>query len=224
MNIVLLCNRSKPEVNQVAEIIASYGNVVTISGAAPDVDFFFYFDLGVSYFYRHILKPEHIKAVRMGLVNCHISLLPRGRGADPAVWSIVNKFPAGVTMHWIDAGVDTGPIIAQMETNKFDTDTCETLYKRLSQDMLDLFKMTWPVLEKFRFTTNLRSQGRDGWMNHRKIDTVVLDDLETRYGKFNAREFVDILRARTFPGKPSAYITDSDGKKIYVRVTLEKEL
>lgn len=224
MNIVLLCNRSKPEVDQVAEIIASFGNVVTLSDKVPEVEFFSQFDLGVSYFYRHILKPEHIKAVRMGLINCHISLLPRGRGADPAVWSIVNKFPAGVTMHWIDAGIDTGPIIAQMETNKFNTDTWETLYNRLSRDMLDLFKMAWPVLEKFRFTTNLKSQSREGWMNHRKSDALALDDLAARFGPTLAHDFVDVLRARTFPGKPSAYLFDhTDGKKIYVRVTLEKE-
>lgn len=222
MNIVLLCNKSKSEVRVVYNIIASYGHAVTISDDKPDEKFLSQFELGVSWFFRHLLKPEHIKAVTRGVINNHIGYLPTGRGADPAVWSIVNTEPAGVTMHWIDAGIDTGPIIAQRKTESFPTDTWGDLYPRLVNDMLHLFEDTWKYLEETDFQPKVLTQ-RDGETAKRSIDAFVIDDLETKFGRGVARAFVNQLRSRTFPGKPGCYIRDTDGKKIYVRVTLEKE-
>lgn len=46
-------------------------------------------------------------------MNLHISYLPWNKGADPNFWSCIDGTPAGVTLHHIDAGVDTGDIIAQ---------------------------------------------------------------------------------------------------------------
>lgn len=223
MNIILLCNRSKPEVDQVAGTIASYGHKVTLSDVAPNEEFLKEFDLGVSWMYRKVLKPEHIKAVRLGIINNHPSYLPHGRGADPSVWSIANGEPAGVSMHWIDEGIDTGPIIAQREVASYSTDTWEDLYVRLAFGMFLLFSETWPLLEECNFKVPGVKQG-DDYPARRKIDVNNLDNLERSFGKGVARKFVNTLRARTFPGKPSAYITDDDGKKIYVRVTLEKEV
>lgn len=48
------------------------------------------------------------------LFNIHFSLLPRLRGCNTSIWPILNRDTHhGVTLHWIDAGMDTGPIIDQ---------------------------------------------------------------------------------------------------------------
>src|SRR5690606_983365 len=67
-------------------------------------------DLLVSFGYRHILKDLSVPAV-----NIHISMLPWNRGADPNFWSWLDHTPKGVTVHLMDQGIDTGPIIAQRE-------------------------------------------------------------------------------------------------------------
>lgn len=71
------------------------------------------FDAVVSFGYRHILRPPVIATARRAIVNLHIGLLPFNRGAHPNFWAWVDRTPHGVTIHEIDAGIDTGPILAQ---------------------------------------------------------------------------------------------------------------
>ena len=52
----------------------------------------------------------------LGILNVHPSLLPAGRGPDPVFWTFRRGEPiTGVTVHQMDAGFDTGPIVAQAE-------------------------------------------------------------------------------------------------------------
>ena len=73
-------------------------------------------DIGLSVLLGYILAPTFLSSFPQGVVNLHPALLPWNRGADPNVWSIVERTPAGATLHWMDAGVDTGDIIAQATT------------------------------------------------------------------------------------------------------------
>jgi methionyl-tRNA formyltransferase len=52
----------------------------------------------------------------LGILNVHPSLLPAGRGAEPVFWTLRRgERVTGVTVHRMDAGLDTGPIVAQAE-------------------------------------------------------------------------------------------------------------
>jgi methionyl-tRNA formyltransferase len=52
----------------------------------------------------------------LGILNVHPSLLPAGRGPEPVFWTLRRGEPVtGVTVHRMDAGFDTGPIVAQTE-------------------------------------------------------------------------------------------------------------
>lgn len=71
-------------------------------------------DLLVTYGFNWVLPPAVFGLPRLGAVNIHPSLLPRYRGPAPVLWAIRNGDPViGVTVHRIDEGVDTGPILAQ---------------------------------------------------------------------------------------------------------------
>jgi len=64
--------------------------------------------------YGQILPASLITAPRLGTLNVHASLLPRHRGPAPIEWSILSgDTETGVTIMQMDAGVDTGPILAQ---------------------------------------------------------------------------------------------------------------
>jgi methionyl-tRNA formyltransferase len=76
-------------------------------------------------------------------INLHISLLPWNRGADPNLWSFLEDTPKGVTIHVLERGVDTGPIVAQAEVAPSPHDTLKTSYERLAQAMLALFAAAW---------------------------------------------------------------------------------
>ena len=73
------------------------------------------FERVVSFGYRHILKPAVIATSRNPILNLHIAYLPYNRGAHPNFWSWVDGTPSGVTIHEIDAGIDTGPIVNQRQ-------------------------------------------------------------------------------------------------------------
>ncbi len=103
-------------------------------------------DLGVSVLFGYILRPELLTLFPQGVVNLHPSLLPFNRGACPNVWPIVDGTPAGVTLHYVDAAIDTGDIIAQQPVEVEPVDTAATLYRKLEQASLDLFRRTWPRL------------------------------------------------------------------------------
>jgi methionyl-tRNA formyltransferase len=71
-------------------------------------------DLMVVVAYGQILPASLINAPRLGTLNVHASLLPRHRGPAPIEWSILSgDTETGVTIMRMDAGVDTGPILAQ---------------------------------------------------------------------------------------------------------------
>src|ERR1700694_5912727 len=66
--------------------------------------------IGVSANFGYILKSPMLDLLPLGCINLHTALLPYNRGAHPNVWSIAEGTPAGVTLHYIDEGVDTGDI------------------------------------------------------------------------------------------------------------------
>ena len=71
-------------------------------------------DVMVVVAYGQILPASLIAAPRLGTLNIHASLLPRHRGPAPVEWAILSgDDETGVTIMQMDAGVDTGPILAQ---------------------------------------------------------------------------------------------------------------
>ena len=85
----------------------------------------------VSYGYKHILSPEITSRFSGKAINLHISLLPWNRGADPNLWSFLEDTPKGVTIHYIDPGIDTGDILAARVVAPAIDDTLRTSYLRL---------------------------------------------------------------------------------------------
>ena len=68
-------------------------------------------DLVITFNYRHILKKNILKKLKRPAINLYISYLPFNKGCHPNFWSFVENSPKGVTIHEINEGVDTGPII-----------------------------------------------------------------------------------------------------------------
>ena len=73
-------------------------------------------DLIVVYFFPQILKTAILQTPRLGILNCHPSLLPRFGGPHPAFWMLKNgESVAGVTVHVMTEKIDAGAIVAQQE-------------------------------------------------------------------------------------------------------------
>lgn len=63
----------------------------------------------------NILRKQLVDTARLGVLNAHLGMLPEVRGMSTPEWSLLNHVPVGVTIHYVDAGIDTGPILQRCE-------------------------------------------------------------------------------------------------------------
>jgi len=77
-----------------------------------------------------ILKNNIIKIPKIGILNAHPGLLPEYRGVDVIPWAIINGDDVGVSVHFIDAGIDTGKICVREKLPLMKNDTIQILRKR----------------------------------------------------------------------------------------------
>jgi methionyl-tRNA formyltransferase len=84
--------------------------------------------------YGLLLPPAILAIPRHGCLNVHASLLPRWRGAAPIPRAIeAGDAESGVSIMQMEAGLDTGPVLAETRTPIHETDTAQTLHDRLAQ-------------------------------------------------------------------------------------------
>ena len=84
--------------------------------------------------YGLILPPAALQCPRLGCINIHASLLPRWRGAAPIQRAVLaGDAKTGVTIMRMEAGLDTGPMLAARETDIGADDTAKTLHDRLAR-------------------------------------------------------------------------------------------
>jgi methionyl-tRNA formyltransferase len=176
-------------------------------------------DLGASIFFGHILKPAALELFGNGVVNIHPAYLPYNKGAFPNVWSIVDGTPAGVTLHFLDQGVDTGDIVARREVRVEPTDTGKALYHRLEEACVDLFEDTWPDILSGR--ANRTPQSVEEGTFHRSRDVEQIDPIDLDE-QMSARDLINRLRARTFPPHEGCYF-EKGGTKVFMRLQLWRE-
>ena len=83
--------------------------------------------------FGQILSQEILDMPRLGCLNIHASLLPRYRGASPIQHAIIDgEERTGITIMLMDAGIDTGDILYQMELPIDRGDTSQSLYDKLT--------------------------------------------------------------------------------------------
>jgi methionyl-tRNA formyltransferase len=86
-------------------------------------------DLGVLAYVTQIVPQAVFAAPRLGSICFHPSLLPRHRGGSAIPWQIIKgETRTGVTVFWVDPGIDTGPILLQKEAALRPDETAGSLY------------------------------------------------------------------------------------------------
>lgn len=89
-------------------------------------------DLVISAGFMRVLGQNVVAAFSGRLINTHPALLPEFPGAHAVRDALTTgATKTGTTVHFVDAGVDTGPIIAQREVDILSTDTEESLHERI---------------------------------------------------------------------------------------------
>ncbi|AST58919.1 methionyl-tRNA formyltransferase [Thermoanaerobacterium thermosaccharolyticum] len=90
-------------------------------------------DLIVVAAYGKILPEEILQIPKYGCINVHASLLPKYRGAAPINWAIINgEKETGITIMYMEKGLDTGDILLQMSIPILEEDNSETIHDKLA--------------------------------------------------------------------------------------------
>ena len=164
----------------------------------------------------YVIRPEIVAAPRIGSFNLHPGPLPEYAGLNAPSWAIYNgETSHGVTVHWMEAGIDTGAIAYESRFEIGPDDTGLSVSARCVREGLPLFAQ---LLEA-------ASDGRDG------IPATPQDVSKRRYfGKDvpnegrvrwsgSAREVVDFVRACDYVPFPSPWGVPSarlDGRTLGV--------
>jgi methionyl-tRNA formyltransferase len=160
--------------------------------------------------YGKILAAWLLAIPRLGCINVHASLLPNYRGAAPINWAMANgERETGITIMQMDAGMDTGPMLARRATPIGEEETAPELSSRLAQLGAELLSETLPRVELG------------------EVEPVSQDDSEATYApmlkredglidwSMNARAIAN--RVRAFQPWPGTYTNFRGGRLIVWR-------
>lgn len=159
--------------------------------------------------YSMLIGSEILKIVNYNAINVHWALLPLNRGPNPVQWAIIKgEKKTGISVHYMDNGLDCGDIIAQEEEVILDTDTWVSLRERLKKRSGNFLQRCLADIISGKNDRLKQDEGK-AVSNKRltadypKIDFMRMSDLE----------IVDLVRAQVYPLK-GAYI-EQNGGRIY---------
>ena len=175
------------------------------------------FDLGFLLWWPKVIKKEILSLSKEGFYNLHPSLLPFSKGKHPNFWTIRKEEPYGVSIHKVIEEIDAGEIIAQKSISIAWEDNGGTLYKKSEIECINLFKKTFPKILINKISKTIKNSGGSFHLEKEMFLESKID-LEKSY---KAKDLFNLLRARTFKGKPSCWFSFKKSK-YEVRIKINK--
>lgn len=168
-------------------------------------------ELFVSMSFNQIFKAEMINLPKYKTINCHAGKLPFYRGRNILNWALINdEKEFGITVHYLDEGIDTGDIILQEVYPITDEDDYDTLLNRAYDGCADVLYRAIKMIQNEEVKPVRQSDIDPGGMycGMRKAGDEIIDWGQT------SREIFNFIRALCVPGpQATSWI---DGKKISI--------
>ena len=154
-------------------------------------------DMFVSMSFDQILRKQLYSLPRLGTINCHAGKLPSYRGRNVLNWVLINdEKEFGITVHYIDEGVDTGDIIMQESYPIHETDDYRTVLERAYIECpIILHKAIQSVYEGTVTRIPQSSLNKYGLICGRRVSGD-----ERLDWSMSSREIFNFVRALTEPG------------------------
>ncbi len=107
-----------------------------------------------------ILNFSIIKLCKKGLLNAHPGILPNYRGLDPVKWTLKNKDKIGATIHFIDEGIDSGPIVIKKVLQKIQANNIVELRLEVIRFASVLLAEFLRFPEKYKIKKQKKEEGQ----------------------------------------------------------------
>lgn len=146
-------------------------------------------DLIVTCAYGQIIPRELLNYPRLGCINVHASLLPKLRGGAPINRAIMEGYTkTGITIMYMNTGMDAGDIITQEEVEILDTDTYTSLHDKLKILGRDLLIKTLPSIID---GTNTRTKQDESQVTYGFV--IKKEDARIDFSK-KRRQIINLIR------------------------------
>lgn len=168
--------------------------------------------------YAMILRPDVLAIPRRGAINVHGALLPEQRGANPVEWALLGGArKTGVTVHRVDAGIDTGDIVAREEVPIYFEDTWRDVRARVNRATDRVLARMLPLILAGRAPRRRQDERRAAHFARRRAED----------GRFEwawpLRRIYNLVRAVVAP-HPGAWSDAAGGKILLDRFYTLSEL
>lgn len=160
--------------------------------------------------YSMILHEDLLSIPRHGAINVHGSLLPKYRGANVLNWVLINgEIKTGVTIHYVDRGIDTGDIIAQKNVPIAIDDTAVTLREKLIVATGELLREALPAILSGTNSRISQNNSEATYVKRRNPEDGFID------WSWPAKRIYNLIRALVKPW-PGVFYYNKEGKKIVI--------
>lgn len=176
-------------------------------------------ELILTVFWRFILRENIFNLPKYGTINFHLSYLPYNRGKKPNFWPFIDNSPAGVSIHYINSGIDSGKIIARKKLNIDILDDAKSVYEKQLTSIIKLFELNWTKIKinKIKLIDNDTNKGTF----HYDYEFLKYSEIDLNK-KMKVIDFINLARAKSFPPhKPLFFLYK--GKKIYLNIKLSEK-
>ncbi|WP_242927530.1 methionyl-tRNA formyltransferase [Pontibacter vulgaris] len=172
--------------------------------------------------FPYIIRKEVLNIPKIGFLNLHPAYLPYNRGWHTPTWAILEGTPIGATLHFMSEELDAGDIIHQKQLDVLPNDTANSLYRRLKDLELDVFKEAFPSIIKLE--PNGQVQNLSLGTSHNRKDLFKPEVQEINLEEeYKAGELLKKLRALTTNSLAEAAYFEKNGKKYRVQIQITEE-
>ncbi|NNE99772.1 MAG: methionyl-tRNA formyltransferase [Pyrinomonadaceae bacterium] len=198
--VVFPSNRADPRIDKIRSIVKGRGFrtirqpprkriskfVKKLRSIKPDLIFV--------WSYTMILPADVVEIPKLGSVNLHMGLLPEYRGVNGIRWALINgEEETGVTLHYMDAGIDTGDIISKAKFPIDPEDDILSLMLKSRAAGLDLLKNTWHQIISGTAKASPQDESKAGYYSAK------MSDIETIDWSRPSNEISCLIRASAIP-------------------------
>lgn len=166
-------------------------------------------DMAISCRAPYILKPRFLRKFKSGVVNMHGGLLPECRGVHNANHVVIDGLGfSGATLHFMDEGIDTGPIIARKRFDVSPTATAFDVFCQTQEALWELFVEQIDAL--LEGTVTAEPQEESKFLKY--YDSKALSKTKRLDLSMDADRILRVVQGNDFPGHEPAYLLINDTK------------
>lgn len=144
--------------------------------------------------WSRLLGPDVLSLTPKGVIGFHPTLLPANRGRHPLIWAKVLGLKAsGCTFFQMDAGADTGPILAQAQFDIKEEDDARSLYTKMTECALKLLDNLLHILERDALRPQMQDAQTGNTWRKRSMPDGYLDF------RMHTKTLLNVVRALTKP-------------------------